>query len=75
MSNYLFRLITSNTEKIWESRTIWVGVLTLLISIFGFLQGEEWIATYPKVVAGIGTIVGIAAIVLRYLTKKPIKIM
>jgi hypothetical protein len=58
--------------KTWyQSKTVWLGLLTLTISILSFLQGEEWIQRYPDFVAALGTSVGIATIMLRYVSEKP----
>ena len=60
-------------KKWFESKSIWLGLLTLMISIFSFLTNEEWIREYPKAVAIIGTIIGILTIILRYLAQNPMK--
>lgn len=56
-----------------SSKTIWVGVLTTVASTLGFLQGQEFIAQYPHVVAGLGAAVGLITIALRFITTVPIK--
>lgn len=61
------------TKKPTQSRLIWVGVLTTLASTLGFLQGQEYIAQYPQIVAGLGAAVGILTVVLRLMTTKPIE--
>ena len=54
-------------KSIFESKIIWLGLATLLLSILTFFQGEQWIQEYPKVVAGIGSAIGVLTIVLRFL--------
>jgi len=61
-------------RKEWyRSKAVWLGILTLVVSILSFLEGEEWIAAYPGLVAALGTVVGIATVVIRFLTKTPLK--
>lgn len=55
-------------KRFYESKTVWLGVATAALSILTFLQGEDWIKEYPQVVAGIGTVVGVLTIVVRYFT-------
>ena len=52
----------------WQSKTVWVNLLTLVLSILLFLQGEQWIINNPETVALIGTAIGILNIFLRFLT-------
>jgi len=59
-------------KRFFESKTVWLGILMLVASILGFLQGEEWIKEYPNVVALLGTAAGILTIVIRYFTEKPL---
>ena len=56
-----------------KSKTVWIGILTLVASTLGFLQGQELIATYPQVVAVMGAVIGGIGIVLRFVTTEPIK--
>lgn len=57
----------------WQSRTFWVGVLTILVSVLTLLKGDEFISSYPHVVALIGAILGVAIIALRFATDTAIK--
>lgn len=57
-----------DSKPIWLSKTFWVSVLTFLVSMLGFLQGHEWIAENPTVVAILGMALGILNIVLRSIT-------
>ena len=60
-------------KKWFESKSIWFGLLTLTVSILSFLAGEEWIRDYPRVVAIMGTVVGVLTIILRFLAQRPMK--
>ena len=54
------------------SKTFWSGLIITLISVFGVLEGSEFIAQYPQVVAGIGVAIGVLTIALRFLTGEPL---
>ncbi|KKM96675.1 hypothetical protein LCGC14_1175690 [marine sediment metagenome] len=57
-------------KSTFQSKTVWLGLATLALSILAFFQGEEWVKEYPKVVAGIGSAIGFITIVLRFFTSK-----
>lgn len=56
------------SKPIWHSKTFWLGLATLALSILDFTQTLE----LPKGVYGI---IGISIIVLRYFTSKPVTII
>lgn len=56
-----------------RSKTVWFNLLTGAVSIGTFLMNTEFIANNPEVVAVIGTVIAVANIVLRMITKEPIK--
>ena len=58
----------------WQSRMVWVAVLTIVVSIIGVLQAEELIAQYPTVVAILGIVLGVANVILRFITTKAISV-
>jgi hypothetical protein len=55
----------------YQSKTVWLGLLTLTISILTYLQSDELISRYPDIVAALGTSIGIMTILLRYVSEKP----
>ena len=55
-------------KKFYESKTVWFGVATAVLSTLTFFQGEEWVKEYPQIVTGIGAAIGVLTIVIRYLT-------
>lgn len=63
------------TKSIFASRTFWVNLITTVIAVLALVGGQEWIAEYPKVTAGIAVVVGALNIVLRYLTVDAVKIL
>jgi hypothetical protein len=54
------------------SKTMRVAILTTVVSVLALLQGEQWIAEYPQVVAVIGVAIGVVQVVLRTLTSRPV---
>jgi len=62
-----------DAKKFWESKTFWFFLLTLLVSIagvFGF-GGFEPTAEQLEIT---GAVVAIVGIILRFVTKEPIKL-
>ena len=61
-------------KNIFRSKTFWVNLMTMAVSITAYFQGSELIAQYPEVVAILGTVAGVLGIILRVLTKQPVKV-
>jgi len=62
-------------SKPWyQSRTLWLAVLTFVAGLVGFLQADEFVAEYPQVVAGLGIALAVVQVALRFLTSRPIKL-
>lgn len=62
-------------KKTFQSKTIWFGTITAVLSALTFFQGEEWVKEYPQVAAGIGVGVGLLTVVLRFVTTKPLQLV
>jgi hypothetical protein len=62
----------NNAKPIWQSKTFWVQLLTILVSIAAFVEGQEWIQDNPTMVAIIGVVVGVLNIVIRSITRVPV---
>lgn len=60
-------------KRLLKSKTFWVNALTGLVSVGTFLMNSEFITSNPEVVAVIGTVIAVVNIVLRLVTKEPIK--
>lgn len=60
-------------KGIFQSKTFWVNALTLAVSIATALQGADFVATNPELVAAIGVAVSALNIALRLITKVPVK--
>jgi len=56
----------------YQSKTILVNLLILIMSLTAFLTGDEFIRDYPTVVAVLGTLQGVVNIILRFITSKAI---
>jgi len=60
-------------SKVWyESKTIWINILTMLLGIIGVITGSELIADNPKLVAAFVMAAGIINLALRAITTKPV---
>ncbi len=70
--NSVFDFVGTVLTKAFKSKTLIVGWLTLVASTLTLWQGSEVIAAYPKVVAGIGAVLGAITLVLRYATTLPL---
>jgi hypothetical protein len=62
-------------KGLFQSKTFWVNLLMSVVSLAVFVQDSALVADNPQIVAGIGAAVGFVNIVLRLLTKEPIKLM
>lgn len=60
-------------KSLTSSRIFWVNLITVAVATAGFLAGQDIIAQYPQVVAGLAVAQGALNIVLRLLTTQPIK--
>lgn len=55
-----------------RSKTFWVNVLTAVVSVGTYLTNSELLSDNPELVAIGGTIIGVANVILRLVTKEPI---
>ena len=60
-------------KSLFASKTFWVDALTTGVAVLTLIAGQEWIAEYPKVTAGIVGTIAVLKIVLRYVTVSPIE--
>jgi hypothetical protein len=58
----------------WQSKTVWVNVLTVLMGVVGFMAGHEVIKAHPEFVAVLIAAQGGVNVLLRFFTGKPIKV-
>lgn len=61
-------------KGLFQSKTFWVNLLMSVASLAVYVQDSALVADNPQIVAGIGAAVGVVNIVLRLLTKEPIKL-
>ncbi len=64
------------TKKIWQSKTFWVNIVALLVTISGLFT-PELLATFgvnnpEKFLSVMGTIIAVANIILRFGNPAPI---
>lgn len=55
-----------------ESKTLWVAFLTAAAGLIGALQGSEWIAAHPQLVAVLAVVLGGVNFALRLVTSEEI---
>ncbi|KKN88351.1 hypothetical protein LCGC14_0249140 [marine sediment metagenome] len=60
------------TKSRWQSKTVWLGIATSVLSILGIFAGEKWIMEYPQIASGIGLTIGILTVVVRHFTSVPL---
>lgn len=60
-------------KKWHQSKTIWFGVLTLVLSLLTATQGQEIIQNNPTVISLIGMSIGVITIILRAISNKGIE--
>lgn len=71
-------IVVKGVKKMWkrwfQSKVVWLGILTFIISLLSFLQGEELIKQYPEVISILGIIIGVLTIIVRYMTDQPMEL-
>ncbi len=60
-------------KRLLQSKTVWFNLLTGAVSVITYLTASELFTNQPEVVAIGGTIVAVMNIILRLITKEPIK--
>lgn len=59
-------------KPILKSKTAWLGIIVLLISLGETAQGDPFVQSHPQAVSIIGTIVGALILIARWLTSEPV---
>ena len=62
----------AESKKWFQSKTIWLNVVTFTASGLGALAGSEWITSNPEAAAVVGGLVALCNIVLRFVTKQKV---
>lgn len=70
--NKVFDFVGLVLSKAFKSKTLIVGWLTLIASTLTLWSGSEVVAQYPQVVSGLGVVLGVVTLVLRYATTLPL---
>ncbi len=65
----------TNMKSIFASKTFWTNAIIAVVSIVGYFQGADWVAVHPEAVAALGTVVGVLNVILRLITKEPVKVI
>ena len=56
------------TKNWWQSKTIWVNGITLLIALGTAAMGQDFIKDHPAIVSGIVAALGFLNVILRFVT-------
>ena len=61
-----------NSKSFWQSRTMWVNMLTIGAGMLGYLAGHDLIQDHASMIALLVAIQGGVNVALRFVTVKPI---
>lgn len=61
-------------KKWFQSKTIWLNVVTFVTSGLAAISGSEWIQNNPEAAAIVGGLIATCNIVLRFVTDKGLKV-
>jgi hypothetical protein len=61
-------------KKWYQSKTVWINALVLIVGVLGYLMGHELIVDNADWVAILIAIQGAANVVLRFISYKPINV-
>lgn len=59
-------------KKWFQSKTIWLNVITFVTSGLAALAGSDWIQNNPEAAAIVGGLIAVCNIGLRFVTKESI---
>jgi hypothetical protein len=62
-------------KPFWQSRTFWLNLATLVVTLGTTLLGLDWIRENPEAAALIGALIAAANLVLRFLTAEPVRLL
>lgn len=60
------------TKTVFQSRTMWINMATLVVGVLGYLVGQDLIADNASLMAILVAVQGVVNIGLRFVTTKPI---
>lgn len=58
--------------QLLKSRTVLVGVVSVLLGVSQFVEGHEFVKQYPEALAWFATISGVLGVLLRIATSLPV---
>lgn len=59
-------------KKLLSTKSFWVSILVILISLLSGLTSLEWLIEYPKVASLLGTLLGTLMLVFRVMSNTDI---
>ena len=60
-------------KKWWQSKTMWINMLTLAVGVLAVFTGSEWIMANPQVAAMLVAVSGTMNMLLRLFTSEAIQ--
>jgi hypothetical protein len=64
--------IINTVKQLLKSRTVLVGLVSLLLGVSQFVEGHEFVKLYPEALAWFATISGLLGVALRVVTSLPV---
>jgi hypothetical protein len=61
------------TKSLWTSKTFWLNAVTLAASLVAVLSGSDMIKDYPTAIAIVASVQSVFNIILRIVSKVPIR--
>jgi hypothetical protein len=58
----------------WQSKTLWLGVGTVLVAALALFAGSDLVKGYPQIASGLVLAGGLLQIILRAITTGPISL-
>ena len=60
-------------KSLFKSKTFWFNFASLALGVVGAIAGSDFIQDYPQVIAIAASVQGLLNIILRLVTKEPVK--
>jgi hypothetical protein len=67
--------ITMETKSIFQSKTFWINAITAVAGILTTIGGSDLIQQNPQAAGVMAIVIGVANVLLRLVTKQPVKVL
>lgn len=61
-------MLGSGLKPFWQSKTVWLNALTLLVAVIGFVAAHPLIVAHPQWVAGLVAVQAVVNVILRFVS-------